>query len=112
MGKKVNHISKKKADKQAPKAATVNNVKIHLHKMLHKCTFKRKAPTAVKKIREFVRKLMFTKDVRIDTELNQTLWRNGIRNVDRRVTVTLEKRQIEDDEEAQEKFYTLVRLSK
>ena len=46
---------------------------------------KKKAPRAVKAIKEYARKTMFTDDVRIDPELNQELWRNGIRNVDRRV---------------------------
>jgi large subunit ribosomal protein L31e len=111
MGKKINHTSRKKGEKELG-PATRSAVVIHLHKLLHKCTFKRKAPTAVKVIREFARKAMFTKDVRIDTELNQALWRNGIRNVDRRVTVTFERKQNEDEEEAKEKFYTLVRLHK
>lgn len=109
MGKKVKQGSKNKETKGLT-AKTSDPLVIHLHKMLHKCTFKRKAPTAVKKIKDFVRKIMFTKDVRIDTQLNQAIWRNGIRNVDRRIKVVLERKQIEDDEEAQEKFYTLVRL--
>jgi ribosomal protein L31E len=43
---------------------------------------------------------------------NQQIWRNGIRNVDRRVEVILERKKNEEDDEAQEKFYTLVRLAK
>ena len=111
MGKKINHTSRKKGEKELG-PATRSAVVIHLHKLLHKCTFKKKAPTAVKVIREFARKAMYTKDVRIDTELNQALWRNGIRNVDRRVEVILERKKNEDDDETEQKFYTLVRLAK
>ncbi len=110
MGKKINHTSnKKRGDKELQ--PVTRNSSIHLHKLLHKCTFKKKAPTAVKVIRAFARKTLFTEDVRIDTELNQYLWRNGIRNVDRRVQVTCERKKNEDEEETQQ-FYTLVRLAK
>lgn len=34
---------------------------IHLHKMVHRVTFKRKAPTAVKKIKAFAARAMKTK---------------------------------------------------
>ena len=53
---------------------------------------------------------MFTKDVRLDPTLNQQLWRNGIRNLDRRIDVVFDRKKNEDDE-AKEKFYTLVRLA-
>ena len=110
MGKKINHTSRKRGGDKELQPITRTSI-IHLHKLLHKCTFKKKAPTAVKVIREFARKTMFTDDVRIDTELNQQLWKNGIRNVDRRVQVSLERKKNEDEEETN-KFYTLVRLAK
>ena len=53
---------------------------------------------------------MFTKDVRIDAELNKELWKNGVRNVARRISVVLERKKNEDDEE-EEKMYTLVKLA-
>jgi large subunit ribosomal protein L31e len=83
-----------------------------LHKRLHKVTFKRKAPKAVKEIKEFARKSMFTEDVRIDPELNQELWRNGVRNVDKKIDIVMERKKNEEDEEAKEKFYTLVKLAR
>ena len=111
MGKKINHTSRKKGDNKELQPVTRNST-IHLHKLLHKCTFKKKAPTAVKVIREHAKKTMFTDDVRIDTELNQALWKNGIRNVDRRVQVTMERKKNEEEEEGNQQFYTLVRLAK
>ena len=53
---------------------------------------------------------MYTEDVRIDPILNQQLWRNGIRNLDRRVDVVFDRRKNED-EEAKSKYYTLVKLA-
>ncbi|XP_071722379.1 large ribosomal subunit protein eL31z-like isoform X2 [Rutidosis leptorrhynchoides] len=41
---------------------------INLHKRLHGCTFKKKAPNAIKEIRKFAVKAMGTKDVRVDEE--------------------------------------------
>ncbi len=52
---------------------------------------------------------MATKDVRIDPELNKEIWRNGIRNLPNRIDVLLERKKNED-EEGEEKMYTLVRL--
>jgi large subunit ribosomal protein L31e len=80
---------------------------INLHKRTHKMAFRKKAPRAVREVRKFARKLMKTKDVRIDTKLNHFLWSNGIRNLPRRVRVRLSRRRNED-EDAEEKFYTLV----
>jgi large subunit ribosomal protein L31e len=111
MGKKINHASnKKRGDKELQPVTRTST--IHLHKLLHDVKFKKKAPRAVQAIRDYARKTLFTDDVRIDTELNQQIWRNGIRNVDRRVEVILERKKNEEDDEAQEKFYTLVRLAK
>jgi large subunit ribosomal protein L31e len=76
---------------------------------MHGVQFKKKAPCAVKAIKELASKNMGTKDVRIDPELNKELWRNGIRNLPTRVDVLLERKKNED-EEGEEKMYTLVRL--
>ena len=50
---------------------------------------------------------MFTNDVRIDAKLNQHVWSEGIRNVPRKIRVRLSRKKNEE-EEAKEKFYTLV----
>lgn len=112
MGKKINYSSKGKKAGNKDLQPVTRTTTVHLHKLLHDVTFKKKAPRAVKSIRDYARKTMFTQDVRIDPELNQQLWRNGIRNVDRRVEIVMERRKNEEDEETQEKFYTLVRLAK
>ncbi|KAK6137107.1 hypothetical protein DH2020_029149 [Rehmannia glutinosa] len=41
---------------------------INLHKRLHGCTFKKKAPNAIKKIRKFAQKAMGTTDVENNDE--------------------------------------------
>ena len=111
MGKKQNNPSHKKGKKDA-KELDVKSVTttLNLHRRLHKATFKRKAPTAVKSIKDHARKTMFTQDVRLDPTLNQHLWRNGVRNLDRKVNVVMDRKKNED-EEAKHKFYTLVRLA-
>merc|ERR1712084_39207 len=80
---------------------------IHLHKLLHKIQFKKRAPRAIREIRKFASRAMTTKDVRIDTKLNKYLWSNGIRNVPKRVRVRMSRKRNED-EEAKEKTFTLV----
>merc|ERR1719446_1768435 len=80
---------------------------IHLHKMLHKVQFKKRAPRAVKEIRKFALKAMRTTDVRVDTKLNKFIWSSGIRNVPVRVRVRMSRKRNED-EEAKEKMFTLV----
>lgn len=111
MGKKVNDPRKGRGKKDVKELDVKSTtVTINLHKQAHKATFKKKAPTAVKKIKETARKTMYTQDVRLDPTLNQHIWRNGVRNLDRRVDVIFERKKNED-EEASQKFYTLVRLA-
>merc|ERR1719161_2148117 len=50
---------------------------------------------------------MSTKDVRIDTKLNKAVWGGGVRNVMTRVRMRLSRKRNED-EDADEKMYTLV----
>ena len=111
MGKKINHSTRKKGGDKELQAVTRTHI-VHLHKLLHDVKFKKKAPRAIKAIRDLATKTLFTKDVRIDTELNQQIWRNGVRNCDRRVEVIMERKKNEEDEESENKFYTLVRLAK
>mmetsp|Transcript_34211 Transcript_34211/g.97783 ORF Transcript_34211/g.97783 Transcript_34211/m.97783 type:complete len:122 (-) Transcript_34211:94-459(-) len=80
---------------------------VHLHKLLHKIQFKRRAPRAIREIRKFATKQMATKDVRVDTKLNKFVWSQGIRNVPRRVRVRMSRKRNED-EDAKEKTFTLV----
>ena len=80
---------------------------IHVAKMTHKVAFKKRAPVAIRKIKAFVEEVMKTKDVRIDADLNKFLWSKGVRNVPTRVRVRLSRRRNED-EDSNEKLYTLV----
>lgn len=80
---------------------------IHLAKMTFKKTFKKRAPTALRRIREFVQNVMLTKDVRIDSNLNKFVWSKGIKNLPTRVRVRMSRRR-NDNEDASEKMYTLV----
>lgn len=70
-------------------------------------TFKKRAPRAVKEVKKFAAKMMGTKDVRCDVTLNKFLWSRGVRNVPVRVRVKFSRKRNEDDE-AEEKLYTLV----
>ena len=71
---------------------------VNLHKRVHKTSFKKKAPKAVKQIREFAQKAMGTNDVRLDVKLNKVLWSKGIRNIPHRRVVISRRRN--DDEDA------------
>jgi len=48
----------------------------------------------------------------IDPELNQFVWEHGIRNVARRINLSLERKKNDDDEEGHyNKMYALVKLT-
>jgi len=78
---------------------------IHMHKLVHGRSFKKRAPWAVKSVVTFAQKAMGTTDVRLDPKLNQALWAQGIKNVPHRIRVRLERKR-NDDEDAKEKLYT------
>jgi len=67
---------------------------VHLHKLVHGRSFKKRAPTAVKAVVAFAQRAMGTKDVRLDPRLNQALWAKGIKSVPHRVRVKLERESI------------------
>ena len=71
---------------------------VHLHKHLHGCTFKKRAPKAVKVLKQFAQKQMQTKDVRLDPDLNKHLWSRGIKSVPHRVRVRLERKRNNDED--------------
>ena len=52
---------------------------------------------------------MGTKDVRIEEQLNKAVWATGVKNVPRRLRVRLLRRR-NDEEDAKEKLYTLVKF--
>jgi large subunit ribosomal protein L31e len=96
--------------KGAPKPDLVSrDYTIHLSKRVHKEQFKKRAPKAIKEIRKFAQGAMGTKDVRIDSSLNKFVWKSGVKNVPVRVRVRLSRKR-NDDEDADEKLYTLAQL--
>ncbi|KAL7544233.1 hypothetical protein ACHAWF_010053 [Thalassiosira exigua] len=82
---------------------------IHLGKRTHKTTFKSKTPKAIKEITKFAQNAMKTSDVRIDPKVNKEVWKQGVRNPPKRIRVRLSRKRNED-EDADEKLYTLVQL--
>jgi large subunit ribosomal protein L31e len=87
---------------------TAIDTTINIHKLAHKATFKKKAPTAVKKIKQLVSKMMRTSDVRIDPKLNQFVWGKGIRNLPHKVRVRISRKRNEEEGNTQGEFYSLV----
>lgn len=83
---------------------------VNLHKRVHKTSFKKKAPKAVKQIREFAAKMMGTKDVRLDVKLNKAVWSQGVKNVPHRVRIVVSRRR-NDDEDAKEEWYSFVTVA-
>lgn len=78
---------------------------IHLHKLLHGQTFKKRAPRAIREVKKFATKAMFTKDVRVDTKLNKALWATGVRNVPKRIRVRLSRKRNDDEEVRYAQYY-------
>merc|ERR1712127_17757 len=80
---------------------------LNLHKRLQGIQFKQRAPKAIKNIRKFAQKEMYTQEVRIDPQLNRMIWATGIRNVPRKMRVRVTRKRNED-EDSSEKFFSLV----
>lgn len=74
---------------------------------LRHSTFKKRAPKAIKVIREFARKQMNTTDVRLHPSLNGAVWARGIKSVPHRLRIRLARKRNES-EDAKEKLYTLI----
>jgi len=83
---------------------------VNLHKKLHSINFKKRAPRAIKEIKAFASKMMGTKDVRIDVNLNKAVWKQGVRNVPTRVRIVVSRRR-NDDEDAKEEMYSFVTVA-
>ncbi len=92
------------AKKESSKKEVVSReYTINLHKRIHKTSFKKRAPNAIKEIRAFASKVMGTKDVRLDVKLNKAVWMQGIKNVPVRIRVVISRRR-NDDEDAKVSF--------
>ncbi|CAG8636115.1 7149_t:CDS:2 [Ambispora gerdemannii] len=98
---------KKTAARSAISDVVTRDYTIHLHKAVFGRSFKYRAPQAVKAIKTFAKKHMGTSDVRLDPQLNKEIWKQGIRNVPRRMRLRLSRKR-NDEEDAKEKLYTYV----
>ncbi|KIY47244.1 hypothetical protein FISHEDRAFT_45698, partial [Fistulina hepatica ATCC 64428] len=78
---------------------------VHLHKLVHGRSFKKRAPWAVKSVVAFAQKAMGTSDVRLDPKLNEEIWKRGIKTIPHRIQVKLECKR-NDEENTKEKLYT------
>jgi len=78
---------------------------VHIHKYVHGVQFKKRAPKALRSLKDFARKAMRTTDVRIDTTVNKFLWSRGVKNPPHRIRVRLTRKRTEDE---QPHLYTLV----
>mmetsp|Transcript_44623 Transcript_44623/g.123667 ORF Transcript_44623/g.123667 Transcript_44623/m.123667 type:complete len:120 (+) Transcript_44623:33-392(+) len=101
-------MSSEEVKERKPKADIVTReYTIHMSKRLYNVTFKKRAPRAIREIKQFATKAMKTSDVRIDNGLNKAVWAQGIKNVPKRIRVRLSRKRNED-EDADEKLYTVV----
>jgi len=97
---------KKTASRSALNDVVTKDFTIHLHKAVHGRSFKKRAPHAVKAIKEFAAKHMGTSDVRLDPQLNKEIWKQGVKSVPHRMRLRLSRKR--NDEDAKEKLYTYV----
>ena len=101
----------KVADKKKPKKDNnkemTRDFTLNLHKRLFKMQFKKRGKRAMNEILRFARKQMTVKDVRVDSELNHYIWKNGIRDIPNKVRVRIAKKK-NQDEDAKEPFFCLV----
>ncbi|AFP65391.1 60S ribosomal protein L31 (nucleomorph) [Chroomonas mesostigmatica CCMP1168] len=64
---------------------------INLHKRLDGMKFKKRTTFCINEIKKFAQKIMGTETVRIDTNLNTSIWRNGPKHSPIRIRVRLSK---------------------
>lgn len=88
----------KEAKEKKPMTENSIDTTVNLHRLTHRIQFKKKAPRAISEIRNLVSKMMRTPDVRIDANLNEFIWSNGIRNLPRKVRVRISRKKNEDEE--------------
>jgi large subunit ribosomal protein L31e len=96
-----------KKDRKVGPDIVTRECTIQMSKRLYGVTFKKRAPRAIREIKQFAMKAMKTSDVRIAVDLNKHVWSMGVRNVATRIRVRLQRKR-NDDENAKEKLYTVV----
>jgi large subunit ribosomal protein L31e len=66
---------------------------INLHKRLYGVKFKDRAPRAIFEIKKFAKSLLFSNEIRIDSRLNNKIWKYGPRHTPLRVRVRITKQK-------------------
>jgi len=99
--------AKSKPGRSAIADVVTREYTIHLHKRLHGVSFKKRAPKAIKEIKEFALKQMGTHDVRLDPQLNKEVWKQGIKGVAYRLRIRISRKR-NDEENAKEKLYSFI----
>ncbi|GAO46781.1 hypothetical protein SAICODRAFT_16904 [Saitoella complicata NRRL Y-17804] len=99
--------TQKKSGRSAISDVITRDYTIHLHKYVHGATFKKKAPRAVKVIKEFAKKHMGTEDVRVDPLLNKEIWKQGVKGVPHRMRLRISRKR-NDEEGAKHNLYSYV----
>ena len=66
---------------------------VHLKKILHKKTWKKRAPRAIRAIKAVAERTMHTKEVKIDSSLAKFVWHRGIRAVPTRVRIRMQRKR-------------------
>merc|ERR1712060_991892 len=92
----------KEAGKNKEMQPACRDYTLNLHKRLQGIQFKKRAPRAIRNIRRFAAKEMHT-----DPNVNRTIWATGIRNIPRKIRIRVTRKRNED-EDAKQKFYSLV----
>jgi len=80
---------------------------IHLHKRIFGASFKKRAPKAIKEIKDFATKAMGTEDVRLDPQLNKEVWKQGIKGVPYRLRIRISRKR-NDEEGAKHRLFSYV----
>ncbi|TFB07565.1 60S ribosomal protein L31 [Trichoderma ghanense] len=85
--------SKKPAQRSAIADVVAREYTIPMHGRLHGVTFGKRAPRAIKEIKTFATKAVGTTDVRIDPQLNEEVWEQGIKGVAYRIRVRISRQR-------------------
>ena len=64
---------------------------INLHKRLHGVKFKNRASKAILEIKKFAKKIFNSNEIRVDSKLNNQIWKYGPRHVCLRIRVRISK---------------------
>ena len=66
---------------------------VNLHKRLQSVKFKDRAPRAIFEIKKFAKNLLYSNEIRIDSKLNNFVWKYGPRHVPLRIKIRISKQK-------------------